>query len=103
MQHRLATMLVAAALAAGCKEKSPADLAKDAQQANGDVAGEQKDVRKAEERLEKARAQYQKETGQLDKAEKRAEDARSDLAKRTREDSAARPRPTAAPSRPVAP
>ena len=68
MQHRLATLLVAAALAAGCKEKSSADLAKDAQQASGDVADEHKDVRKAEERLEKAREQYQKETHQLEKA-----------------------------------
>ena len=30
MQHRIATFLVAAVLAAGCKEKSSADLAKDA-------------------------------------------------------------------------
>jgi uncharacterized protein YlxW (UPF0749 family) len=90
MQHRLATLLVAAALAAGCKEKSTADLAKDAQQASGDVADEQKDVRKAEERLEKARQQYQKETHQLEKAENRAGDARSDLAKRAHEDSTAR-------------
>ena len=58
IQHRLATLLVAAALAAGCKEKSSADLAKDAQQASGDVADEQKDVAKAEERLKKAREQY---------------------------------------------
>ena len=90
MQHRLATLLVVAALAAGCKEKSTADLAKDAQQASGDVADEQKDVAKAEERLKKAREQYEKETGQLEKAEKRADDARSDLAKRAKEDSAAR-------------
>jgi uncharacterized protein YlxW (UPF0749 family) len=90
MQHRLATLLVAAALAAGCKEKSTAELAKDAQQASGDVADEQKDVRNAEERLKRAREQYEKETGQFEKAEKRAEGARSDLAKRVREDSAAR-------------
>jgi len=90
MQHRLATLLVAVALAAGCKEKSTADLAKDAQHANGDVANEQKDVRNAEERLEKARESYQKETKQLGKAEQRAEDARSDLQKRAREDSSTR-------------
>jgi hypothetical protein len=90
MQHLLATLLVAAALAVGCKEKSSADLAKDAQQATGDVADEHKDVRKAEERLEKAREQYQKETRQLEKAEKRAGDARSELAKRAHEDSTER-------------
>jgi hypothetical protein len=90
MKHRLAMLLAAASLAAGCKEKSTADLTKDAQQASGDVAGEQRDVRKAEERLEKAREQYQKETRQLEKAEKHAEDARSDLAKRAHEDSTAR-------------
>ena len=90
MQHRLVTLLVAATLATGCREKSSADLAKDAQQASGDVADEQKDVRKAEERLEKSREAYQKETRDLERAEDRAKDARSDLAKRAREDSAAR-------------
>ena len=90
MQHRLAALLVAAALSAGCKEKSSVELAKDAQHASGEVADEQKDVRKAEERLEKSREQYQKETRELERAQDRAKDAQSDLAKRARADSAAR-------------
>ena len=89
MQHRIATFLAAAVLAAGCKEKSSAELAKDAQQAGGEVAEEQKDVRKAEEKLEKSREAYQEETRELERARKEAEEARSDLAKRAREDSAA--------------
>ena len=89
MQHRIATFLVAAVLAVGCKEKSSAELAKDAQQAGGEVADEQKDVRKAEEKLEKSREAYQEETRELERARKQAEEARSDLAKRAREDSAA--------------
>jgi uncharacterized protein YlxW (UPF0749 family) len=89
MQHRIATVLAAAILAAGCKEKSSADLAKDAQQASGDVAEEQKDVRKAEEKLEKSREAYQEETRELERARKEAQEAGSDLAKRAREDSAA--------------
>ena len=89
MQHRIATFLVVAVLAAGCKEKSSADLAKDAQQATGEVTEEQKDVRKAEEKLEKSREAYQEETRELERAQKQAEEARSDLAKRARADSAA--------------
>jgi molecular chaperone GrpE (heat shock protein) len=90
MQHRIATCLVAVSIiAAGCKEKSSADLAKDAQKASGDVVEEQKDVRTAEEKLDKSRDAYQKETRELDRARKRADEARSDLAKRAREDSAA--------------
>ena len=105
MQHRIATFLVAAVLAAGCKEKSSADLAKDAQQAGGEVAEEQKDVRKAEEKLEKSREAYQEETRELERARKEAEEARADLAKRAREDSAAirgasRPSPSPAPRTP---
>ena len=90
MQHRLATLLAADALAAGCKEKSTADLAKDAQQASSKVADEQKDVQKAEEQLEKSREAYQKQARELDRAQGRAKDTRSDLAQRAREDSAAR-------------
>jgi hypothetical protein len=54
------------------------------------VADEQKDVQKAEERLEKSREAYQKETRELERAQGRAQDTRSDLARRAREDSAAR-------------
>jgi uncharacterized protein YlxW (UPF0749 family) len=89
MWHRIAAFLVAAVLTAGCKEKSSADLAKDAQQAGGEVAEEQKDVRKAEEKLDKSREAYQEEARELERARKQAEEARSDLAKRAREDSAA--------------
>ena len=89
MQYRIAMVLAAAVLAAGCKEKSSADLAKDAQQAGGEVAEEQKDVRKAEEKLDKSREAYQEETRELERARKQAEEARSDLTKRAREDSAA--------------
>lgn len=90
MQHRIATFLVAATvLTAGCKEKSSADLAKEAQQAGGEVAEEQKDVRKAEEKLDKSREAYQEEARELERARKQSEEARSDLAKRAREDSAA--------------
>lgn len=89
MQKRIATLLVAAVLAVGCKEKSSAELAKDAQQAGGEVSEEQKDVRKAEEKLGESRDAYQEESRELERARKRAEEARSDLAKRAREDSAA--------------
>ena len=89
MQHRIATFLVAAVLTAGCKEKTSAELAKDAQQASGEVGEEQKDVRKAEEKLDETREAHQEETRELERARKRAEEARSDLAKRAREDSAA--------------
>ena len=89
MQHRIATFLVAAVLASGCWEQNTQELAKDAQQASGEVAEEQKDVRKAEEKLEKSREAYQEETRELERARKEAEETRSDLAKRSREDSAA--------------
>jgi len=49
---RIATFLVAAVLASGCWEQNTQELAKDAQQASGEVAEEQKDVRKAGEQLE---------------------------------------------------
>ena len=89
MQHRIATFLVATVLAAGCKEKSSADLATDAQKASGEVAEEQKDVQKAEKKLEESQKDYQEETKELERARKEAEEARSDLAKRARQDSAA--------------
>ena len=89
MQQRIAYLLVAIVLATGCKEKSSAELAKDAQQASGEVADEQKDVREAQERLEKSQKAYQEETRELERARDRAQEARGDLAKRAREDSAA--------------
>ena len=49
---RIATFFVATVLASGCWEQNTQELAKDAQQASGEVAEEQKDVRKAGEQLE---------------------------------------------------
>jgi len=76
-----------AVIAAGCREKSPAERAKDLQEANAEVADEREDVAKASAALEKASDRYKKEKDELDRAEREARKAREKAAEQARRNS----------------
>ena len=82
-------LLLALAAAGGCREKSTADLAKEAQEASGEVADQQKDLQQAEERLKEEREDREEEARELERAQDRAQDTKAELDERARADSIA--------------